>query len=118
MTSPGGTAGSIPDAGQIWFGSSFDTSTFAVAGTTTTATVGQSPVLVAHLTRSIGSGDANYRVYYDSTMITNQALPLSKGSGELYGSTLSPLLLAGTYKYEITDVGGNVLASGTLTVTQ
>ena len=35
LTSQGGTAGNIPPSGQIWFGSSFDTNTFALRGITT-----------------------------------------------------------------------------------
>jgi len=45
----------------------------------------------------------------------NQALAMT-GSGTYVGTTYGPLSLPGTYLLEVTDIGGTVLASGTLTV--
>lgn len=117
VTSAGGSAGNIPPSGQIWFGSSFDPKTFAVSGRTTTARTGSSVAMVAYLPRSVSSGDINLRVLADGTMIANQSVTMT-GSGELFGTTVGPFYLAGSYRYEVTDIGGNVLASGTLTVTE
>ncbi|MGO9208218.1 MAG: hypothetical protein ACLQBX_18920, partial [Candidatus Limnocylindrales bacterium] len=105
----------VPPVGDIWFGSSFDPSTFAVAGITTSATPGSTVALVAQLPRSISSGQANLRGSLAGNVILNQALNVS-GSGDLFGTTVGPLNLPGMYTYQIVDVGGDVLASGTLTV--
>jgi hypothetical protein len=117
LTSSAGTAGNIPPTGQIWFGSSFDPSTFALSGITTTARTGSTVALVALLPRSISSGTANMRVSLNGTLVVNQAVTMT-GSGELFGTTAGPFTIPGTYKYELVDLGGNVLASGTLTVAQ
>ncbi len=109
--------GNVPPVGQIWFGSTFDPNTFSMSGVVTTVSAGESVALVAQLPQSISAGDASMRVSLDGTVILNQALSNVKGSGELFGTTVGPFTIAGTYTYEIVDVGGNVLASGTLTVT-
>lgn len=106
----------VPPVGAIWFGSSFDTGTFELTGTTSTTHVGAPVALVGHLPRNISSGDANIRVWLDGTVLINQNVSM-KGTGNLFGLTLGPIALAGAYKYEIDDLGGNALASGTLTVT-
>ena len=116
-TSAGGTAGNIPPTGQIWFGSSFDTTTFALSGITTTARTGTTVALVALLPRSISTGTASLRVSLNGTTVVNQAVTMT-GSGDLFGTTVGPFVVAGAYKYELVDLGGNALASGTLTVSQ
>ena len=57
------------------------------------------------------------RVSLDGTVIANEAIAM-KGSGELFGVTLTPFVVAGSYKYDLVDIGGNLLASGSLTVTE
>ncbi len=57
---PSGAA--APPAGTIWFGSSFDPSTFAISGKTTSVSAGTTVAYVGHLTRSIGTGQANLRI--------------------------------------------------------
>ena len=113
--SQAGTAGNIPPTGQVWFGSSFDPSTFALSGITISTSTGTSVALVAHLPRSVGSGDMSTRLYYNGTLVANQATNMS-GSGDIFGTTVGPFTLSGTFRYEFVDVGGNVLASGDLTV--
>lgn len=113
----GGSAGNIPPPGQIWFGNAFDPDTFAVSGRTTTVGSGQAVVLVAQFPRSVSSGEINLRTSIDGTLIGNQNVSM-QGSGELFGVSIGPFYGAGSYRYEITDLGGNVLASGTLTVTE
>ena len=117
FTSSAGTAGNIPPTGQIWFGSSFDTTTFALSGITTTARTGTTVALVALLPRSISTGTANIRVSLNGTQVLNQAVTMT-GSGDLFGMTVGPFVVPGTYKYDLVDLGGNVLATGTLTVSQ
>ncbi len=117
LTSGGGSAGNIPPTGQMWFGTSFDPNTFAVSGRTSTTTKGTTVAAVATLPRSVSSGDINMRVSLDGTVIGVQQISMT-GSGELFGVTLGPYFVGGAYKYDILDLGGNVLASGSLTVTE
>ena len=117
LTSTAGTAGDIPPSGEVWFGSSFDTNTFALSGITTTFKTGETAALVAQLPRSVSEGDMNMRVSLDGTVIVSQAIAM-QGSGDVFGITLTPFVVAGTYKYDLVDIGGNALASGTLTVTE
>ena len=41
----------------------------------------------------------------------------AEGSSDLWGFSYSPLFVPGTWTIEFTDVGGNVLASGEVEVT-
>ena len=109
------TTAKVPPVGSIWFGSSFDTSTFELTGQTKTATVGTPIALVGHLPTSVGSGDVNLRVSYNGSVVINQNVSM-KGSGNLFGTTLTPMTYAGSYDFAINDLGGNILASGSLTV--
>lgn len=105
----------LPPVGQIWFGSTFDPSTFSLSGITHSVANGATVALVGHLPRSISTGQANLRVSIDGQAVVNQAVNMT-GSGDLFGTTVGPFSVPGTYMYEIVDVGGNDLASGTLTV--
>ncbi len=116
LTSPAGPAGNVPPAGQIWFGSSFDPTTFSVTSQTATAKVGSNVAMVAQLSHPISSGQGELRVSLNGNTVQNQSLPV-RGSGQLAGAMVTPYSLPGSYFYEITDSGGNVLASGTLFVT-
>lgn len=118
LTAQGGAAGNIPPAGEIWFGTSFDPTTFAISGKTSSARVGSTPVMVAQLTRAVTSGQVNVRISWNGQVIANQNVSIQGTSGELLGSSIGPFQFAGTYLYELTDLGGNRLASGTLTVTE
>lgn len=104
----------VPPAGAIWFGTSFDPSTMELAGRKTT--VGQSEAfsMVAHLTRSMNASDLVIRSYFEGKLV-GQSPVSAQGSGDVWGFSPGPLLAAGSWRYDITDVGGNVLASGTLT---
>lgn len=110
----GVASANVPPVGEIWFGSSFDASTFELRSKTSSGSVGQTFALVAHLSRAISTGEANLRISLDGTTAVNQAIQAS-GSGELFGLTYSPPV-SGSYRFEITDVGGSILASGTITV--
>jgi hypothetical protein len=115
FTSPGRDRDRGPPRGR-GLGSSFDTGTFALTGTTATTHVGAPIALVGHLPRSIASGDANVRAWFNGSVVLNQNMSM-KGSGNLFGLTLVPFAYAGAFKFEIDDLGGNALASGALTVT-
>jgi hypothetical protein len=107
-----------PPNGQIWFGSTYDTSTFALSGQTTSIPVGSGVALVAALNRSAG---ANERLTIDATIAGTQ-LPIGFGTMNAGDDLLADHVegglfpLPGTYLIQIQDAGGNVLASGTLTV--
>lgn len=106
----------IPPAGEIWFGSSFDTTTFQLSGRTDSVSSTSAFAMVAHTSRSLDSSEIVVRVYWNGALVSN-ARPSATGSGELWGFSPGPLYEAGTWKYEITDIGGNVLASGEITAT-
>ncbi len=116
LTSTEGAAGDTPPSGEIWFGSSFDPTTFALSGITTTLKTGEAAALLAQLPRSVSEGDMSVRVSLDGTVIASEPIAM-EGSGELFGVALTPFDVAGSYKYDFVDIGGNLLASGSLTVT-
>jgi hypothetical protein len=119
LPSIGGVSTNVPPSGQIWFGTSFSPDTFAMTGRTTTAKVGGTVAAVATLPRAVSSGEINMRITLDGTILGVQNITMAgSGSGELVGVTLGPYFIGGEYDYAILDLGGNVLATGRLTVTQ
>ena len=110
------TQADTPPLGAIWFGSTFDPDTLAIRGRTTSTDPSKSLAAVGQLTKTMNGDELNMRLSFDGTVVSNQALGWS-GSGDLWGWTLSPLLAAGDWKVELTDIGGNVLSGGTVTVT-
>lgn len=99
----------LPPAGQIWFGKTFDPQTFAVSDRSTTFPSGQPVAVVAHLSKPVDMATANLRVSVDGTNVVNQGTGQA-GQADTYGVTITPPA-AGHYLVELTDVGGNVLAS-------
>lgn len=59
----GGGPVNAPPAGQIWFGSSFDVSTFEIRGKTTTIGATSPFTFVAHLTRSVDASELVIRLF-------------------------------------------------------
>ncbi len=113
----GGTPIDTPPAGAIWFGETFDTTTFELSGRTSSVGANDSFAAVAQLTK-ITPGDAiNLRLSYDGSVVSNTGVNWN-GSGDVWGWTSAPLVAAGAWTIALTDIGGNVLASGTLTVTE
>jgi hypothetical protein len=113
----GGTSkADVPPVGQIWFGQSFDPSTMAMSGRTTSVGAQTAFSMVAHLPKSMDGSQLDVRAYLNGDLITTQAAN-AKGSGDLWGWSAGPLFQTGTWRYEITDLGGNVLASGEVTAT-
>jgi hypothetical protein len=119
LTRGGGTASvspeNLPPAGTIWFGSNFDPNTFAIAGRLASVTTNQGFSFVAHLTRPIDASAMGMRISWNGQVVATNAVN-AKGTGDVWGFTPAPIFSAGTWKYELTDVGGNVLASGSITV--
>lgn len=61
--------------------------------------------------------DLLMRVSYEGQVVSNQSANAS-GVSEYWGFTAGPLFSAGTWRYEFTDIGGNVLASGEIRATE
>ena len=114
-STPGVSAANVPAAGDVWFGTSFDPTTFAIAQRATTFSTSQAVAAVIHLTRSVDGSELSIRSYWNGTLLATSALSWS-GTGDVWGTTLGPALGAGDWRYEFVDVGGNVLASGQITV--
>ena len=57
------------------------------------------------------------RTSWNGQLVSTVAVT-AKGSGDVWGFSPGPLFMAGEWKYDLTDIGGNVLASGTITATQ
>ncbi|MGD0123681.1 MAG: hypothetical protein ABSC46_14155 [Candidatus Limnocylindrales bacterium] len=103
-----------PPAGTIWFGTSFDTSTFAVSGQASSFTQGDHVVMVAHFSSTVSSGKG-LNILYDGVFIKSVT---ATSDWDLFGMALNvAVLTTGTHTFEIDDVGGNRLASGTVTIT-
>lgn len=103
----------VPPSGQMWFGQSFDPKTFVMTGQRTTVGTQEPVALVAHLTKPLEAG-MTLRASLDGTLIGSAPITYT-GSGELFGYVLNALGAPGEYRYDIVDVGGNVLASGSVT---
>jgi len=104
----------VPSVGSMWFGTTFDASTLEIQGRTSTFATGSSFAWVAHLPRSISSGDASLRITVDGQTIATIPFQLS-GSGDVVGSTYTAVF-AGSWSMALVDVGGNIMASGSFTV--
>jgi hypothetical protein len=103
----------VPPAGSIWFGSTFDTDTLELSGRTSSVSASQSFAMVGHTRRSLEADELVIRIYWNGNLV-NSSKPDASGSGDLWGFSPGPLTQTGNWKFEITDVGGNVLASGTV----
>lgn len=103
----------VPPAGTIWFGTSFDPSSMELAGRKTAVGSTEAFSMVAHLTKTMNATDLVIRSYFDGQLV-GQSPVSAQGSGEVWGFSPGPLSAVGTWRYDITDVGGNVLASGSL----
>jgi hypothetical protein len=104
----------LPPAGEIWFGQTFDPNTFAINGRGTEFTASQTFAAVVHLTQTVDGSTLNMRISWNGQVVANRSANAT-GSGDIWAWTLGPTFAAGTWTYEITDVGGNALASGEIT---
>ena len=107
----------VPPTGVVWFGESFDTGTFAIRTRITTVGTNDEFVLVAHLRQSVDASDLAIRISFDGSLVTTTSIN-STDNGDVWGVQGGPLFEAGAWKYEFTDIGGNVLASGQITTTE
>lgn len=101
----------LPPAGAIWFGTTFDPSTMQISGQKTAVGTQEPFSIVAHLTRSIDASELIMRISLNGQLLSNGKVNAS-GTGDVWGFSPGPLFQAGTWRYELTDIGGNVLASG------
>lgn len=111
-TTAGAVLKDVPPTGQIWFGQSFDPTTFALTGKRTTAGTQEPVALVAHLTKGI-DGSTTIRASLNGTFVTSAPVTVT-GSGEVLGFVLGALVTPGQWTYDVVDIGGNVLATGTI----
>jgi hypothetical protein len=108
----GSISADIPPVGQIWFGTGFDPTTFALSGKSDDAPTGRTVAMVAHLAAPVSSGQANVRIELGGTTMADNALQLSgTPAGDVVGFTLA-FPIAGSYRVTVTDAGGAALATG------
>lgn len=107
----------IPPPGDVWFGATFDPETLEVAGRTDTVKATESFVMVVHLERVMDASDLIVRANWEGSLVSS-APPNFSGRSDLFGFNLGPLFQSGTWRFEVTDVGGNVLAWNSLEVTE
>jgi len=104
-------APSIPPAGTIWFGTSFNQDTFDVQGRLAFVGPDDTFFMVGQLTRSVAGSRLVIRAYLDGDLI-HVAWTMRTDEAGIWAFSLGPLIGPGTWRYEIADIGGSVLASG------
>jgi hypothetical protein len=110
------TRADLPPVGAIWFGSTVDRQTFAITGRLTSVSGQQEFSLVAHLAQPMDGSTLAIRTWFNGRVVGS--IPLGEpGMGDIWGSSPRPLQSAGRWRFDMTDVDGNVLATGELTVT-
>jgi hypothetical protein len=110
------TSADIPPPGAIWFGSTVDPQTFAITGRLTTVIAQQQFSLVARLPTPSDGAQLGVRTWFNGGIVGSIALG-ETGIGDIWAASPGPLPAAGTWRFDLVDVEGNVLATGTLTVT-
>ena len=113
------SSANLPPAGQVWFGSTADPTTFEVGGKTSTATQGQQVVLVAHLSSTVPKGSPVHVVMTqpDGKSVTGTPQAFDH-DGDFISAVIPvpPGFATGDYSFEVEDAGGKRLASGSLQV--
>lgn len=113
----GDSSADLPPEGAVWFGNSFDTDTFEIRQRLQSVSTTETFAMVASLSRVMDADEINMRVFWDGQAVSNAGINAT-GSGDLWGFTAGPLFSAGEWRYEFTDIGGNVLASGEIRATE
>ena len=101
----------LPPAGTIWFTPSFDPDTYDVHGRLASVGPDDTFFMVGQLTRSVAGSGLVIRAYLDGELI-HVAFTMRTDEADIWGFSLGPLIGPGTWRYEIAEVGGSVLASG------
>lgn len=112
-TTAGAVLKDVPPAGQVWFGSSFDTETFVLVDRRTTLGANEPFSFVAHLTRSVDAKELVIRVSFNGSLVSSTTANAT-GTSDVWGFSPGPLFAAGEWRYDLTDIGGNMLATGTV----
>lgn len=106
----------VPPAGDIWFGDTFDPNTFAISDRMESVSASEGFALVGTVPEAIDADELSIRASLDGQQFMHEAANAT-GSGEVWGFTWTPVHAPGTLTIEYVDIGGNVLASGTIEVT-
>lgn len=109
-------AADVPPAGDIWFGQSFDPQTFALSGRMESVPATEGFALVGTIPEAMDPDDLAIRASLDGQQYLHEAFDAT-GSGEVWGFTWEPVGQPGTLRIEYLNIGGNVLASGEISVT-
>jgi hypothetical protein len=105
--------GKVPPPGVIWFGSSFDETTFEIRSMTRGTGVQDPFVAVAHLVPGTADSLAALRLSLNGTVVT--VTPFAwNGSNEVWGFNPDPLAAPGLWTLDLIDSAGNTLASGSI----
>ena len=103
-----------PPAGTIWFGTSVNTSTFAVSGQASSFVRGIQVVVAATFSTTVSSGKG-VNILIDGVILRSTS---ATSDWDLFGMALNVAVLpTGAHTFQIEDLGGNMLASGTVTIT-
>src|SRR5207253_4730299 len=106
----------VPPIGTIWFGHSFDATTFAISGRISTVGVGEPFSFVAHLPRGLNASELIVREWRNGKLVATRRAN-STGEGDIWGFSSGPRVETGQWRFDLTDLGGKILATGTITAT-
>ena len=114
---PQSDGGSIPPTGTIWFGSSFDTTSNFLLGHADSLPLGKAVAFVAHLTRASTGEVVGLQLDVGGSPASLPGGQVISGA-DLIGEVLpaAAIYQAGTLTVRVVDVGGNMLAIGTVTI--
>lgn len=106
-----------PPPGTIWFGTAYDTGDFHLTNRGTTFPAGQQVAVVAHMSTPPGNVAVQLYLGFGGTQV---AIATTTFSGQLdIMADLVPAIYfttPGQYPFQAKDAGGNVLATGTVTI--
>jgi hypothetical protein len=108
-----------PNAGHVFFGQSYDTSTFAISGATAQAPQGHDIAFVGHFTRRVAKGQIHVLAVINGITVLQQNVQVTNGPWTVYAGRIpgNRLFEPGPMLMRIVDDGNVLVSSGTLTVT-
>ncbi len=106
----------VPARGEIWFGEAYDPTTFAIRGRTDSVRPNATFAMVAHAMRPVDEASILVRTLRNGTLVRTTGPDPRWNSGELLGFSLTAPLSQGRWRYEVTDLGGTLLAAGAVEV--
>jgi hypothetical protein len=114
---PQADGGVLPPTGTIWFGSSFDTTSFALSGRADSLPFGKAVAFVAHLNRASTGEVVGLQLDIGGLPARWPGGQLASGA-HLYGQVLPAVEIyqSGPLTVRVLDVAGHVLAIGTVTI--